>query len=466
MFIQALKKTTSVTKTVNGAKTYETSGDVLFDFFAVGGACRDNVFLAKSLFIKAYEEDKESALRVLFYLRDVRGGQGERSIFKSCLRYVYDVDREVFRKVFGFVSEYGRWDDIFDFSDDEEVSKYIRKQIISDWVSETPSLLAKWLPTINASSQKTRKYALSLVKNLGVHPISYRKVVRSIRKKLNIVEHKMSARNWGDVNYETVPSVANKVYSNAFLRHDEERRNSFLEDVIGGKKKMNSSALYPHQIYTMVENGKEETANALWKSLPDYTTGENALVMADVSGSMSGTPMAVSVSLALYFAERNIGVFNGYFMTFSERPQLVKIFGDKVAKRMKNIERSHWGANTNVNSALDSILNAAIVSKATQEEMPKVLYIISDMEFDDSGADTNHETAKQKFEEAGYSLPSIVYWNVDAKDVHFPVYSDEYNTYLISGRSPTVFKIVLEGKSQRDIVDDIVNSDRYKKIKL
>jgi hypothetical protein len=466
MFLDSLKKHTSKTYTENGAETYNTSGNALLDFFAVGGACRDNLEQALVLFKKAYKQDKQAALRTLFYLRDVRGGQGERDVFRLGLRYVFEEDYPSFLKVHNLVAEYGRWDDLFEFAiEDSHTSEYLRRVLLKDAESDSPSLLAKWLPTINASSPNTRRKAVEMAKAMVLEHINYRRIVRGIRKKIRTVEEQMSAKKWSDIEYEKVPSVANKKYAVAFLKHDEERRKDYILSVLKGENRMNASALYPYQIYDMVQDGVDSSADALWKSLPDYTNGDNALVVADVSGSMMGRPMSISVSLALYFAERNTGTFANHFITFSENPSLQEVTGNTLSERMRNIETTGWGYNTDVGKVFEAILNAAVEANTPQEEMPKIVYIISDMEFDeaDTGS-TNHEQAKKMFEEKGYVLPTLVYWNVDSRETHYPVYEDEVNTYLVSGASPVTFRVVFEGKTPVEVMESVINSERYQKI--
>lgn len=229
---------------------------------------------------------------------------------------------------------------------------------------------------------------------------------------------------------------------------------------------MNSSTLYTYEIYDLINRGDKETANALWKSLPDFTNGSNALVIADVSGSMYGRPMSVSVSLALYFAERNKGTFNNYFMTFSSNPTLQKVYGDTLEEKMNSIQRSDWGMSTNLQASFDAILSAAVDDMTPKEQMPKILYIISDMQFDRcGGSNTNFEEAKSKFNKNGYELPHIVFWNVNSKD-DSPSTMYDNNVTLISGSSQSTFSYAVEGKTPIESMIDILNSERYSKITM
>lgn len=463
--LNGMYKETSYTETENGALTFNRSESPLVDFYALAGAMRNNEEDALDLFKKAFSFDRLSAIKILFYLRDVRGGQGERKLFRNCLEWLGTSFPEVFEKIIEFVPEYGRWDDLL--FDNDKVFSFIGKKIKEDMVSETPSLLAKWLPTINSSSASTKSKAKVVAGKLKMNDIAYRKTIRAIRKKIKVVEELMSSKKWKDINYSSVPSQASRIYKNAFKKHDEERYNKFIEKAISGEAKINAKTLYPYQIYKSVESDYSKTLEALWKQLPDYTQGKNAIVVADVSGSMEGDPMAVSVSLALYFAERNKGQFKDHFITFSESPKLQRIYGQTLVEKMNSIERAEWGMNTNLQSVFNLILNTGAKNNVPQEEMPETIYIISDMEFDYAiSYKTNFEVIKEKYEQSGYKMPNIVFWNVDARQKNLPVQKNESGVALVSGFSPVIFKMAVENKTPEQVMLDTINSDRYNKIKI
>lgn len=460
--IAGMYKNTSYGSTENGALTFTRSGSSLLDFYAQAGAMRNDVGKALDLFQKAFAEDREKAIRILFYLRDVRGGQGERKLFRVCLQWIGETFEDVFEKIVGFVPEYGRYDDLF--FDNKKCFSLIREQLDKDLKSETPTLLAKWLPTANASSPSTRAKAKAIAQGIGMNDIEYRKKVREIRKNIKVVEELMSANKWNEVKYETVPSQANRIYKNAFKKHDEERYNSFIDKAEKGEVKINASTLYPYQIYNSVNSDYSKTLEALWNQLPDYTQGKNALVVADVSGSMSGDPMSVSVSLALYFAERNKGQFNGYFLTFSDNSKLQKVQGKTLREKMYSLEMAEWGGSTNLQSSFEVILNSAIQNNVPVEEMPETIYIISDMEFNYCVNVTNFDGIKSKYEQSGYKLPNVVFWNVNARGSNLPVQKDESGVALVSGFSPVIFKMAIENKTPEQVMLDTINSERYSKI--
>ena len=475
-FIDSLQKNTNKSaRTENNALTNVSTLDPVLDYFSRAGAMRGREDEARALFQRAYAADKNLALKTLFYLRDVRGGQGERSVFRSTLQDLTDDEAD---KLARFIPEYGRWDDLFylPLSSNRTIVDIVKSQLEADEANmeagKPVSLLAKWLPSENASSKRSADMAKRLAKELGWKPSQYRKKVVALRKHIKLLEQQMSSKLWPEIQYDKIPSQAHRKHVKAFKRHDEERYSKFLEQVMTGEKKVNSKTLFTYEIYEMMydyrNNGK--TADALWKNLPDYTRGENALVLADVSGSMSGRPMAISVSLALYFAERNKGPFQDYFMTFSAKPMLQKVVGKTLTDRMNSIQRAHWDMNTNIEAAFKAILKAAIDANATQDEMPKVLYIISDMEFDESyieGNDaTNFETAEHYFKEAGYELPHLVFWTVDQRHDQSPATKFDDKVTLISGASQSTFQYAVAGKTPLESMYDILNSERYAQIEV
>lgn len=464
--LKGMHVASSMGQTDNGALTYTRSGSLLLDFFAQAGAMRPNPEAAVNLFKAAFAEDREKALKVLFYLRDVRGGQGERDLFRNCLEWLGTNFSDVFDKIVDHVPEYGRWDDLF--FDHPEAWGTITTQLGKDEESDQPSLLAKWLPTINASSPTTRAKARIFAEKMGLTEMSYRKMVRELRKKIKTVEEAMSARKWGDINYSTVPSQASRIYKNAFAKHDETRYAAFIEKATTGEVKINAGTLYPYQIYKDVQNDYSPALEALWNQLPDYTQGKNALVVTDVSGSMAGDPIAVSVSLALYFAERNKGQFQDHFITFSATPVLQRIVGKTLLEKMSSIEQSNWDMNTDLEAAFKLILHTAVANGVAKEEMPSVLYIISDMEFDECvSGQTLHQDLKNKYRAAGYELPSVVFWQVNAtKGKNMPVQKDELGVALVSGFSPTIFKMVVENKTPEQVMLDVIMAPRYAPITL
>jgi hypothetical protein len=460
-FIDALASEHSKGKTENEAVTFTRTESNCLDFFSMAGAMRSDPEGALYLFQKAFAEDRLTAIRILFYLRDIRDGQGERHIFRTCLKWLANDFEKVFDFIIKYVPKYGRWDDMFFIK--KSCFEMISFQLFKDSLATNPSFLAKWLPTINSSNMSTRRNAKIMAKHLGLDEITYRRTVRKLRKTLKVVEELMSANKWNQISYNSVPSQASLRYKDAFYKHDKERYTQFLNDVETGKETINTGTLYPYQIYDSIMQTNSKTAEALWTNLPDYTQGNNAIVVADVSGSMLGRPMSVSVSLALYFAERNRGEFNNHFITFSSTPKLQRIVGITLNEKMRSIETSDWGMTTNLQAVFDLVLDTACKFKLVDTDMPATIYVVSDMEFDMcSKKETNFEAIKNKYANYGYKCPNIVFWNVDARTKNVPVQKNEQNVTLISGYSPTVFELATGNKTPEEVMFDIVR--RYENI--
>lgn len=489
-FLSELQKTgTKYVRTENGAVTHSTTTNAVLDFFALAGAKRNDLPGAKTLFRKAFSEDRQLAIRALFYLRDIRGGQGERNLFRELFRELIRMDLSAAEQVIEFIPEYGRWDDVvavYGFGGINEAAKdLIAGQFHTDIENyengNSVSLMGKWLPSENASSANSRVMARTIAADLGLSNREYRKAVVKLRKYIGLLEQKMSNSEWETVDYGKLPSQAGRKHVKAFKRHDADRYDGFLNRVIEGKTTMNAGTVATYEVLQTVRDGNDKAANAIWNSLPDYANGENALVVADTSGSMFGwgwnsgvkntssRPIDVSTSLALYFAEHNTGPFNGYFITFSEAPQLVKVTGSTLTQKLHNISTATWGMSTNIERVFDLILQTAKNAGADAEDIPKVIYIISDMEFNSvtgGSNETNYEVAKRKFEAAGFQLPHVVFWNVASRNENVPTTAAENNVTLVSGLSQSTFRYVLEGKTPVQSMLDILNSDRYAQIVL
>lgn len=467
-FLDELQKQTNYTQTENDAVTNQSTLSPVLDLFSMAGAMRDNPQDAVKLFRKAYAKDPQAAARILFYLRDVRGGQGERDLFRTLYRELYDLDSGTATNLLKHVPEYGRWDDLVEVANVDSLVEIIRNQLEEDEQNmaegKPVSLIAKWLPSENTSSSKTRSKARSLMSALELKPSQYRKKVVALRKHIELLEQKMSSNQWSNIDYSKVPSQAGRKHTKAFMRHDEGRYRNYLEKASKGEEKMNTETLYTYEVFDAVQAGQLEAANAMWANLPDYTSGTNAIVVADVSGSMYGRPMSVSVSLALYFAEHNTGPFKDRFMTFSARPQVVEVLGNTLLDKLRNIENADWDMNTDLEAVFDSLLSAAKSSGAKGDDMPKVVYIISDMEFDrcvDAPDSTIFENAKDKFSAEGFELPHIVFWNVDARQIQSPATKFDNRVTLISGLSQSTFRYAVEGKTPEELMDSVINSERY-----
>jgi hypothetical protein len=477
----------NLTLTENGAVAFRSTTSKVLDFFATGGAMRvrDEQSVI-SVFQQAYAENPVLATKALFYFRDVRGGQGERKTFRLLLNWLANNHPEAVRPNIGLIAEYGRWDDLYSLVGtgvEDDVWAAIDVQLAVDRQSDRPSLLAKWLKSENASSPLTKSLARKTRSALGMSSRTYRKMLSSLRKKIDLVEQKISANRWAEVEYDRIPSKAGMIYRNAFRRHDGERYMDFIGAVNRGEAKINAGTLYPYEIAEKVGLGyslgyshimDDATIDAMWNALPDYFAGTQSrgIVVADVSGSMSGRPMAVSVSLALYVAERNTGPFHNKFITFSARPSLQTVEGRTISEKMKNLSMAYWDMNTNLEAVFDLILNTAVRNKLSQDELPTHLYIVSDMEFDQavtgSRQTTLMQSIEQKFIAAGYRMPFLVFWNVYSRNDQQPMSMDQRGFQLVSGCSPSIFTSLLSNKtvSAYDLMIEVLEAERYAAIKV
>ena len=444
------------TLTLNEALTNATSQNPVLDLFFLAGACRneteDNICIKIQ---QAYIFDKLLTLKLIFWAGDIREGAGERRFFRIALNFLeknYPNDLETIIELIPF---YNRWDSVFALKSVKAL------ELVKKALDNKDSLCAKWLP--RQSSNKFTEFRVAFQKQFKLSPRVYRKLIVGLSKT---VEQQMSKQDWSNIIYSTVPSVAMNNYSNAFKNRDEARFDVYLKEVSEGKQKINAGAIFPYQIYQAYKNDKDQaTINLQWNALPNYMekSQEKILPVCDVSGSMLGLPMDISISLGIYISERNNSIFKDGFVTFSETPQLQYLKGSLV-ERMRQLQNAAWGQNTDLQKVFDVILSKATEGKITQEDMPTKILIISDMEFDEACSNkTNFQVVKQKYEEAGYKLPSIIFWNVNGRIKNIPVMINDNNVALVSGASPSILKSVLKGSiSPIQTLLDTLNAERYK----
>ena len=507
MFMNAIANELNNEKqlTENGAVGYRTTGkkllDINFSVASLRGASEKTII---NKFMDAYWEDPVMAIKWLFYSRDCREGLGERRLFRILVKHLAQEKPEVVKAVLKFTSEYGRYDDMWRLLDTNlknDVISIVYAQLGEDQVNmrnnKSISLLCKWLPSENASSKETKRYAATIRKGLNMTSRGYRKMLSQMRKYIDVVECKMSSKEWAGINYETVPSRANLIYNNAFLRNDEERRRAYLGALEKGEAKINASVLFPHDIVHKYSRGYgvDSALEGMWKALPDTVKGcGNTIVVADGSGSMTCnvggktcvTALEVANSLAIYFAERSSGEFKDKYITFSERPQLVDFSKAKTLRDKIGIALSHNEvANTNIEAVFDLILSTAVNNHMSQEDIPANVLIVSDMEFDScatSGAapsrnswcwysscvrptTTLFETIAKKYATYGYKLPRLVFWNVNSRTGTVPVKENDLGVALVSGFSVNIVKMVMSNKlDPYECLLDVLNVERYQAI--
>lgn len=493
-FVQAMTNAGNIAFTENGALTNKSTKSDMLDWFGAGGALRqrqpqDTI----NLFTRAFAENRLNALKVLFYFRDIREGQGERNTFRILANYLGNNYADVLRKNLENIPFYGRFDDLYCLVGtplEKDVFTLIGNQLKSDLRAmkdgKPVSLCAKWLKSENTSSPESRRLGRKTREALDLTPKRYRKILAALRGYINVLETKMCAGKWNEINFEQVPSKASLTYRKAFGRHDQERYAAYLKSVEKGEAKMNASAVFPYEIFRSLVGPnmyvpKRPSAQEIlqadlqWKSMPNWM-GDNAhkgLVIADCSGSMfSGVPnILVAVSLAIYFAERNVGPFKDMWMNFSTTPTFQQLKGSNIWEKFQNMDKNKWGDSTNLQSAFNMILETAVNNKVPQKDMPEVLYIISDMEFDgacECNTKTNFQMMASKYQHAGYELPRVVWWNVASRNDNFPIRADDTGTALVSGCSPSILKSLLGAVTfdPLSIVYETINKPRYDRVKV
>ena len=491
-FAEAIKKETKWTKTENGAIALNTTDSYLLDLFSTIGSLRNRVkSVIEEKFESAYREDKLNFVKTLFYARDIREGLGERTIPRMGLKWLATVDSNVMRKNLHLIAEFGRYDDYFVLIDtpvEKDMWDYLYEVFSNDlenMKNNMPvSLLGKWLKSTDTSSVESRYIgfrtaeAFGLVDNRYSNWRKYRpykKALTELRKYIKVVETKMCANEWKEIDYSQVPSNASVKYKDAFRKHDEDGYTDFLSKVSKGEAKINANTIYPYDIMRKYSKSLyvDDSLEELWKNLPNYVQeGTNAIVMADTSGSMTqngATPLFSSVGLAIYFAERNTGAYHNLWMTFSSTPTWQRLNGDSLFKKLRSIKELNC-QSTNLKSAFELVLDTAIQHNVSPEEMPKSIIVISDMEIDKSGNYdwTFYDAMRAKFEAHEYNIPKIIFWNVNSRNDVFHSDSNRKGGILCSGQSTTTLKSLLNSieETPYEYMMRVLNSPRYKNVRI
>ena len=508
-FMDNLEDATNFTYTENGAVTHKTTKSALLDMFAMGAAMRNRSDADVILMFKnAYAENPVYALKCLFYIRDVRGGQGERRFFRECMRWLANMDQKAAARNLQYVPEFGRWDDLYVFVGtplEADAFEIMKKQLMLDMECKTPSLLAKWLKSENTSSKESQRLGKITRNYFGMTARQYRKTLSVLRSKINILERLMSENRWDEIEFDKIPSRAGMIYKNAFARHDLERAKSeknvqtYEEFAKDTTKKVNAKALYPYECvkeainvmhcgswYRRSDVPLDDTqrlmTNKYWDNLADYfgNASFNGIAVVDTSGSMTGgynsknvAPIDVAISLGLYCAEHNSGPFANKYISFASRPQLISTDGVDFCDKVERIYRTNLVDNTNIEAVFDLLLKVARDPRTKREDIPKNVIIISDMEFDNARHDwgepfTPQETLMEgimaKWERYGFECPNLVYWNVDARHNNIPM-SVKNGISFVSGFSPSIFEQIMSGKTAFDLMYEVLNKERYACIK-
>ena len=497
-FVDSLKRVNNITITENGAVAYKTTFRKVYDMFAFAGAYRtrtdeDCILLFKN----ALEEDIILALKCLFYIRDIRGGQGERRFFRVCFKWLAQEYPELARRNLIHLAEYGRYDDLYCVVGtviENDMFEIIKNQLRIDLDSlkaganTSVSLLAKWLKSENASSYETKQLANRTREYLGLTHKAYRQILSALRTRINIVEKLMSENRWEEIEFDKIPSKAGLIYRNAFAHRDviAAKYAKFMADK---NTKINTGALYPYEIVRSVtekfsrwdehiilsdimEKEERDMLNKAWAQQKDYINGAVCPVMAvvDTSGSMRGLPLDVAISLGMYSAERLGGPFKNSFISFSAVPRFVEVEGVDFVDKVRRIWESNVCENTNLTAVFDLLRKCALDPSIDNNDLPKTLVVISDMEIDrqscwrsDDIRMTEMQKIRSQWNALGLEMPHLVYWNVDARNN--VILDDDENTTFVSGCSPVIFESIISGKSGQDLMMDKLNSERYDRIK-
>lgn len=503
--LNAMKQMDNITRTENGGVTYKSTMNGLMDLFAMGGAYRKrsdaDVIL---LFDKAFQEDETYALKCLFYLRDVRGGQGERRFFRVVIKWLANKHTDAMRRNLTYVPEFGRWDDLYAFIGtplENEAFDIMYHQLANDVECKTPSLLAKWLKSENTSSADSRRLATLTRKHFNMTPRQYRKTLSVLRQRIKVLERLMSENRWDEIEFDKIPSKAGLIYRNAFARHDlmreKENKQTYAEFAKSSETKVNAKTLNPCEVVSeavrvsggLLDDTDRLMVNKYWDNLEDYFNNAtfNGVAVVDTSGSMTGgwgsrnskiKPIDVAISLGMYCAEKcnKNSPWYGHYITFSRQARLIPVEGVDFVDKVKRIYRQNLCENTNIKSVFDLILSLAIQNNVKQEDMPENIIVISDMEFDScatfnsngywGGGSNARETQSEMekiakiWEAHGYRMPKLVFWNVEARQDNIPM-RDNGRVTFVSGYSPVIYEMVMTGKTGLDLVMDKLNSERY-----
>lgn len=509
-FLQGLVNETNFTYTENGGITHKTTKSDLLDMFAMGAAMRtrsdEDVIL---MFRKAYEENPTYALKCLFYIRDIRGGQGERRFFRLCIKDLAKNDKVAMRRNIPNIPEYGRWDDLYELINtpvEKDMWDFMKHQLVLDIQSKTPSLLAKWMKSENTSSYDSKKLGRVTRIHMGMTPRQYRKTLSILRERINVLETLMSAGEWDKIEFDKIPSKAGFIYKNAFARHDVERMmkatapiQSYKDFANDETKTVNAKDLYPYEIVGQAiditkysykhDTTNRNIVNKYWdnylKSFDDFTF--NGIAVVDTSASMlrygdKSQPMNVAISLGLCCAEKARGPFHDHFITFSANPQLIRVEGVDFVDKVKRIYSKNICENTNIKGVFDLLLKTARENFCSQEEIPENIIIISDMEFDSCASpgwrrygnadfpafnrqnvSTELEKIAEEWMRYGYKIPNLIFWNVDARQNNIPMIAP--GASFVSGMSPSIYQTIATGKTGYDLMMEKLDSKRYEAVK-
>ena len=479
-FIEAVQNQKE--RTENGMKARKSTTNACVDlFFNIGASRGKNIVPG---FISAFIEDPDKAIRILQWARDVRGGSGERQLFKDTLSYLESNHPTIAKALIAKIPELGRWDDMLIDYKNAEVRDFAYN-MIKEALLSGDRLCSKWMPRQKAISKLKGQVAINrsakaveLQQHFGWTPKRYRKTLST---GSTTVETDMCSKKWKVIDFGKVPSLAISRYRKAFNKNAPAEFNAYVDSLTKGTATVNAGAIYPYDVIKNVNFGwsgnfelplvESNFIAQQWNALEDFVGDANVLPLVDVSGSMNTQvggnlnlkALNVAISLGLYVADKNQGKFKDTFLTFSSNPELLHLKGDIISK-MRQMSTSKWGGSTDLHAAFTKILNTALAFDVPKSEMPKTLIIFSDMQFNQCARydDSAIEMIRRKYTKAGYEIPNVVFWNLSASD-NIPVKYTENGVALVSGFSPSVMKAVIQGDSLTpvDVMDRTIMIPRY-----
>jgi hypothetical protein len=501
-------------QTANGAVAVSGTGNANVDLFVSScrGVKRERV---EELVEAAVEEDLLTTMKTLAYVRDSRGGRGEREIGRwmmAALAKKPKLAPQLAANLEALV-ELGRWDDLVAVTGtelEEQAVALFAKQLLADKAAlgageageagaqvgeaegtarkSSVSLVAKWFPSEGRSVDRKLKLASKVAKVLGVDKAGLRKQFLSpLRAHLELVETKMCKGQFDAIDFSHVPSLCMKMHSQpgkAFPNRCAEKFGQWKQDLAAGRNgaKVNASQLFAHQV---VEGywgggygaGATEVDPVLEKSWEQQQAQARELgslgkmvVVSDVSGSMHGTPMMVSIAMGILVSDVLPEPWRSHVITFEDRPQWHRVAGETLCEKVASLRDAPWGGSTNLQGVFDLVLQKAAQARLPADEMPERVLIVSDMEFDQACRDnsqTNLARIQASYRAAGYECPKLIFWNVNGRTEQYPALCDEKDVSLISGFSASALKAVMgEEVSPYLTMMEALSSKRYDPIRL
>lgn len=460
------------TRTENGAVAHASTLNKNVDLYQLVGASRNHVENITSPFALALAEDKDLAVRIMLHARDIRQGMGERAVARRLLTVaIATLSTEDNLRIMRKVPEMGRWDDMLVYFG-TRFQKEMFEMVLAGLANPaTASLVAKWLPR----ERRNKQFVHQFCKHSGLTRIEYRKLCSQLS---NTVEQKLCAKDFASINFSQVPSVASARYQKLFHKVDGERYREWVAELAKPQAeravgvKVNAGAIYPYDVLRSLKGrGDSGVAQAQWDALPDFMDGntENILCMSDVSGSMTMETFGnvdaldIGVSLTMYCAERNHGMFKDVAMVYSTNPYFIELAGTVEQRRAQMMKKVEYGS-TNLQKAFGLILNLALTNGLAQNELPTKVIIFSDMQFDVvAGGNTNFEEIQRKFAAAGYTCPQLVFWHLAARRQTHEATKFDKGVAMVSGFSPAILRGVLGGAdlTPLGVIKKAVMIERY-----